>query len=95
MTKIISVSSVELQIADGQWVWLGEGQLKVDPVEMTIVFDAPWAWPGPEMVEGAAGNVAEGFWVKLLDALGWRRWLERPLNCLLRWVGGQEDGHEG
>lgn len=78
MTKIISVRSVELQMADGHWVWLGAGQLRVDPVALTIVFDAPWSWPA--MLEGASVDgaadavdaVDAGFWAKLLDALGWQ-----------------------
>ena len=33
-------------------------------------------------------DAAPGLFLELLDSLGWRPWLERPLNTLLRWVGG-------
>lgn len=36
-----------------------------------------------------------GLFLELLDALGWRPWLERPLDYLLRLVSGQEEGDEG
>ena len=61
--------------------------------------DGQWVEVGPTALDGIDVTVtveaAPGLFLELLDSLGWRPWLERPLDCLVRWVGGQEDGHEG